>query len=821
MSSGFPRGQHRAAKRRRLTTVAGATALFVVIAIVALLPAAANGQTPPPDSLPYPVSVSLPVPLGIPPAAAVEAQLTGFPVQAMAGLPGNPLPPKPKYRKLDRQLSDIAETALQGLSVPSGLEVLTHPNAASSIAVSIHFDPQSNGLAERLSHLPGVLLANQAPGLIEAYVPAGLLAALDADTGVVRVSTIVPPQPLVTSQGAAAHNSPNWNSFGLTGTGIKVGIIDVGFIGYGALIGTELPTPVAVRCYTAVGVFTANIANCQTGDVHGAAVAEAVMDVAPGVSLYLANPFSGSDLLATAQWMVSQGVQVINHSVGWTWDGPGNGTSISASSPLKAVDAAAAGGIVWVNSAGNANQQTWSGSYADANANNLMEFSTGVESNDVSLAAGQTVRIQARWEDAWGNAARDLDLYLYNSAATLVASSQDTQNGGAGSIPYEFFSYTAAAAGLYHVKVGRFSGTAPSWVEVQVFNQASNLSIGVSGHSIGNPAESASPGMLTVGAANWATTSTIESFSSQGPTRDNRVKPDLVGADRGDSVTYGPGGFGGTSQASPHVAGLAAIARQAYPSYTPAQIVTLLKSMALPRLTVPNNTWGSGFAFLPTLAGKAVFTQAPGGGSPGSAFPVQPVVTLKDASNATLTGDNSTVVTLSLLNAGGATLSCTGGLDRTVVAGVANFAGCQVNNAAAGYQLAATPNCACAPASSPSFTIAAAGTATKLAFSSQPASGTVGVALSPLTVQVQDASSAVVTGDNTTQVTLSKTSGPGILTCAPVTAASGVANFANCTVSAAGSYVFHAASSSVLTPADTASFAVVTAAATLGFTVQP
>ena len=42
------------------------------------------------------------------------------------------------------------------------------PNAASSIAVPIHFDPQSNGLAERLSHLSGVLLANQAPGLIEA-----------------------------------------------------------------------------------------------------------------------------------------------------------------------------------------------------------------------------------------------------------------------------------------------------------------------------------------------------------------------------------------------------------------------------------------------------------------------------------------------------------------------------------------------------------------------------------------------------------------------------------------------------------------------------
>lgn len=37
------------------------------------------------------------------------------------------------------------------------------------------------------------------------------------------------------------HGSPNWNAFGFTGTGVKVGIIDVGFPGYSSLIGSELP----------------------------------------------------------------------------------------------------------------------------------------------------------------------------------------------------------------------------------------------------------------------------------------------------------------------------------------------------------------------------------------------------------------------------------------------------------------------------------------------------------------------------------------------------------------------------------------------------
>ena len=380
---------------------------------------------------------------------------------------------------------------------------------------------------------------------------------------------------------------------------------------------------------------------------------ETVVEVAPSVSLYLANPVSPSDLLATVQWMASQGVQVINHSVGWYWDGPGDGTSIYSNSPLKAVDAAAAAGVVWVNSAGNSNQRTWTGSYVDANANGFMEFSPGVETNDISLVAGNTVIVQARWEDTWGSASRNLDLLLYDSAGTtLLASSTDPQSEAAGNNPFEILSYTAPTSGTYRIAIRRASVTVPAWVEVQVFaGTGAPLSIPVSGHSITTPADSFNPGMLTVGAARWDTTSTIEPYSSQGPTRDNRVKPDIVGADCADTATYGAyavtGGFCGTSQASPHVAGLAALLRQGYPADSAAQIASRLKSWALARGTVPNNTWGSGFASLTTITGKAVFTQQPSAGTAGAPLPTQPVVTMKDAVGATLTSDNSTVVTLS------------------------------------------------------------------------------------------------------------------------------------------------------------------------------
>jgi subtilisin family serine protease len=92
---------------------------------------------------------------------------------------------------------------------------------------------------------------------------------------------------------------------------------------------------------------------------------------------------------------------------------------------------------------------------------------------------------------------------------------------------------------------------------------------------------------MAVGAICWQTDA-LESFSSQGPTIDNRVKPDIAGQDRTSSSVYGgaagcTGGFPGTSASAPHVAGAAALVAEANPGFTPAQIQTFLESRALDR----------------------------------------------------------------------------------------------------------------------------------------------------------------------------------------------------------------------------------------------
>ena len=102
-----------------------------------------------------------------------------------------------------------------------------------------------------------------------------------------------------------------------------------------------------------------------------------------------------------------------------------------------------------------------------------------------------------------------------------------------------------------------------------------------------------------------------------------------------------------------------------------------------------------------------VFQAQPGGGPAGAAWAQQPVVSIQNAANQVVTTDNTTVVTLAIsTNPAGGVLTCTNGLSRTVVNGVATFSGCSISIAsAAPYALAASSSPAAATATSALFLI--------------------------------------------------------------------------------------------------------------------
>lgn len=231
-------------------------------------------------------------------------------------------------------------------------------------------------------------------------------------------------------------------------------------------------------------------------------------------------------------------------------------------------------------------------------------------------------------------------------------------------------------------------------------------------------------------------------------------------------------------------------------------------------------TFGGGGA-----ATQLAFTASPASAVVGTAFSTAPVVAVRDAGGTLVSGDNSTMVTLSLAGGpAGAVLTCTGGNTRTASSGLATFNGCSVSTAGGGYVLRATA-AGLTQADSGSFAATTHGPAAKLGFLAQPAGTSPG---SPLTTQpvvaVQDAGGATVVSDSTTTVALSVQSGPGTLSCTTSntrTVSAGVATFSGCTVSAPGTYVLRATSTPAYTPADSASFSTSSTATKLAFTTQP
>lgn len=229
-------------------------------------------------------------------------------------------------------------------------------------------------------------------------------------------------------------------------------------------------------------------------------------------------------------------------------------------------------------------------------------------------------------------------------------------------------------------------------------------------------------------------------------------------------------------------------------------------------------------------ASQLAFTSQPSGGTSGTAFGTQPVVTIQDSAGNTITANTSSVTLNITGSPAGVTLTCTAN-PKAAVNGVVTFAGCKIDKAGT-YTLTATDG-ALTSAASNSFTVAS-GAANKVVFSVQPpATGTAGTALTTFRVAVQDAvGNTVTTGTGSTDaITLSIATGPiggsfdsTATTYTNVAAVAGVASFSAVELNTAGNYTFTATDTSrSLTTATSAPATAITAAAAskLAFVQNP
>jgi hypothetical protein len=511
----------------------------------------------------------------------------------------------------DEVADDVSSRLLAERGFATTFESLGDLGGGVTVEI-VHTSGMDGAVAAEISRLGGRVLS-ESPGLILAEVPATSVRSLEGHSNIdhvrqpVRVDLIPEPSGLSNSYLAAgdvhviASNASAWHNAGYIGQGVKIGIIDNfdGAVWATAQAAGALSSPADTFCR----VYGTSCNIWSSSSRHGVAVAEIVYDMAPAATLYLATAVTASDLAAAVAWFDGQGVQIITRSVGSQLDGPGDGTgSIDA-----VVDDAINRGMSWFNAAGNhaslsgtSDGGYWRGPFVDANANGWLDFAPGDEALGFYCGGIQGFR----WSD-WQAAGRtdyDIGIYADPSGIQLLASSVEDQTAGAPPIEIPG-SIDCGTYPVVFLRVSRFSagsGTSGDVLEFMVNGTAFEYSSNP--YSTSHPAvDSANPGMMAVGAIDPAGGSMIAPYSSQGPTNDGRVKPDLSAPSCLPSVSYAPNCFDGTSAATPVAAGAAALVWGAGVATTPTGVTQYLRSHVIDRgASGPDTVFGSGQLYLGT-----------------------------------------------------------------------------------------------------------------------------------------------------------------------------------------------------------------------------
>lgn len=393
---------------------------------------------------------------------------------------------------------------------------------------------------------------------------------------------------------------------GMTGRWIRIGVIDVGFKGYQSLIGKELPASTVVKVFGDPWIVESN--------PHGTACAEIVHDVAPEAQLYLAAIGDMDvDFHRAVDWLRSQGVHVISSSIVmnlklycaliyyalyadvqtiWII----NYLAELEKQWKQTVTSVVQSGVVWCQGAGNDAQKKWEGVFHDPDGDRRHNFSNHENYNEILIGQyvpNVPVFLVLAWDSEQGTTKNDYDLYIIDQYGQLVTGSVIDQNKL--TIGIESCAFYPQPGRRYFVQIKNYNaqptrlGLLLGYESFPFFKyyDASKTVL------LNPPADH--PLAITVGAVPFNAAHVIEPFSNQGPLPDGTIKPDVVGPDWVSTAAYGPRSFPGTSAAAPHVAGVAALIKQAHPDWGPESIKRFLQSRAIDLGPPgPDNAFGAG-----------------------------------------------------------------------------------------------------------------------------------------------------------------------------------------------------------------------------------
>ena len=466
-------------------------------------------------------------------------------------------------RRLVLAAATLCAVAGVALSIAAGRE-RAQPRSSLTVAVA---SGHSAGVSRALARI-GAPVTARAGSLLQVRDAPGLADRVQRLPGVRGVGPAEVPVPdQVISQGVERIGADALQSHGLTGAGIRIAIVDLGFgPSWRSLLGKELPPLTQIDAtmsfdHTSGKPDIEGLSNADEPTGHGANVAQVVWDIAPGARYTFINYHTQLELSQAVDWLVNgpdgkPRVDIVVHSNSFL-DGPFDGTGVAAQAVNRAHDA----GIFWANSAGNYARRHWEGVAGDADKDGWADIGpSGRGYLSFPLTANVGMGATLFWNRCTkGGAAVSASSASYQLDITDTAPSSPVvyvQGQKDASQPASVAGWLPTASGTYGLRVQQLTT-----------GVVCNLEIFGGGVELGDEAtvESSVPtpgdarGSFTVGARDWQGDAAAD-YSSEGPTEDGRLKPDVVAP---ASTAVWPGiAMVGTSASAPHAAGAAALLMQ-------------------------------------------------------------------------------------------------------------------------------------------------------------------------------------------------------------------------------------------------------------------
>jgi subtilisin family serine protease len=391
-----------------------------------------------------------------------------------------------------------------------------------------------------------------------------------------------------------------WHDAGYTGQGVKVAVFDLGWYPLSDWA-DELGDVETHDCY-AHDRCTTPLDDLRPRfdyevNVHGIACSETIRDIAPDVELHLVRANGLTTFENAAAWAVREEIDFVSMSLSFFGNSFYDGTGPVS----EVVQDLADGGVLLVTSSGNYATEHYDDGFVDRDGDGRHDMPDGSDLLWVQFGKGSR-KVTLTWDNFNRCGDTDLDLFVYDSAGVLVGRSQNVQDREAARCsPVEKAKVEVTSSGLFGIAVERVGGVADVWFEL--YARGGDVVDGLPSFTIVDPA--VHPMAFAVGAVRGVgyLDNSVESYSSQGPTRGGVPKPEIVGPDGLTTGVYGPTGFYGTSASTPAVVGALALIASRSPELTPREVAARAQAWAVgvqdPSWEAPDPVFGAGKLRLP------------------------------------------------------------------------------------------------------------------------------------------------------------------------------------------------------------------------------